>query len=101
VLAVLDYDQFHQVARELLEELQAIKATRQEQKLKELFARYAPLDDIRLPWAQSAIERGNRLLINAGSIEQPWSVTSDGKFESFGGKTLESIAPFWKFSLCR
>jgi len=99
VLAVLDYDRFRQVARDLLGELQAIKATRREQKLKELFARYAPLDDIRLPWAQAVIERGERLRINAGSIDQPWRVTLDGKFESFGGTTLESIAPFWKSSL--
>lgn len=99
VLAVLDYDLFRQVARDLLEELQAIKATRQDQKLKELFAKYAPLDDIRLPWAQAVIERGERLLINAGSIDQPWRVTLDGKFETFGGKTLESIAPHWNRTL--
>ncbi|HVX11580.1 MAG TPA: hypothetical protein VHC22_10400 [Pirellulales bacterium] len=101
VLAVLDYDRFGKVSRDLLGELQTIKATRQEQKLKELFAKYAPLDDIRLPWAQAVIERGERLLINAGSIEQPWRVTIDGKFESFGGKTLESIAPYWKSVYCR
>jgi hypothetical protein len=101
VLAVLDYDRFGKVSRDLLGEIQTIKATRQDQKLKELFAKYAPLDDIRLPWAQAVIERGERLLINAGSIEQPWRVTVDGKFESFGGKTLESIAPFWKSTYCR
>jgi dipeptidyl-peptidase-3 len=101
VLAVLDYDRFGQVARDLLGELQTIKATRQDQKLKELFAKYAPLDDIRLPWAQAVIERGERLRINAGSIEQPWRVTIDGEFESFGGKTLESIAPYWKSTYCR
>lgn len=99
VLSVLDYDRFHLVAHDLLAELQAIKAARQEEKLKDLFDRYAPLDDIQLPWAQAVIERGARLLINAGSIEQPWHVTIDGKFASFGGKTLESIAPFWKANL--
>jgi hypothetical protein len=51
---------------------------------------------IREPWAQAVIKRGEKLVINAGYVEQPWRVTSDGKYESLGGETLESIAPFWK-----
>jgi hypothetical protein len=42
------------------------------------------------------IKRGQHLAINAGYVEQPWRVTRDGKYETFGGKTLESIAPYWK-----
>jgi hypothetical protein len=29
-------------------------------------------------------------------VEQPWSITSAYKYKTFGGNTLESIAPFWK-----
>jgi hypothetical protein len=98
VLVVTDYDKFQQVARDVLALLQDIKANRQEQRLKDLFARYAPLDAINQPWAQAIIRRGQALAINAGSVEQPWRITRDGKYETFGGKTLESIAPFWKAS---
>src|SRR5262249_52055691 len=91
-----DYDKFHQVAHDLLGELQAIKANRQEQKLKELFERDAPLDAIHEPWAQAVIRRGQDLAINAGSVDQPWRITRDGKYEVQGGKTLESIPPYWK-----
>jgi dipeptidyl-peptidase-3 len=96
VLAVKDYDKFQQAARDLLEELQAIKANREEAKLKALFGKSAPLDAIHEPWAKAVIRRGQHLAINAGYVEQPWRVTRDGKYETFGGKTLESIAPFWK-----
>jgi dipeptidyl-peptidase III len=96
VLVVADYDKFQQVARDLLGELQTIKANRQEKQLKELFDRYSPLDAINQAWARAIIERGQHLAINAGSIEQPWRITRDGKFETFGGNTLESIAPYWK-----
>jgi hypothetical protein len=96
VLAVVDYDKFQNVARAVLGELQAIKANREEARLKELFSKYAPLDAIREPWAQAVIKRGEKLVINAGYVEQPWRVTPDGKYESLGGETLESIAPFWK-----
>jgi dipeptidyl-peptidase III len=96
VLAVVDYDQFQNVARTGLGELQAIKANREEQQLKMLLGEYAPLSAIRQPWAQAVIRRGQQLAINAGSVEQPWRVTAEGKYEIFGGSTLESIAPFWK-----
>ena len=95
VLAVTDYDKFHKVAVDVLAELQAIKANRDEAALKTIFAKYAPLDAIGQPWAQALIARGADLLINAGYVEQPWRITPDGKFESFGGTTLESIAPYW------
>jgi dipeptidyl-peptidase-3 len=96
VLVVRDYDKYQKVARDLLEELQRIKALRQQKELQDLFAKYAPLDDIRLPWAQAVIQRGQNLLLNAGSIEQPWRITRDLKYETLGGSTLESIAPFWR-----
>jgi dipeptidyl-peptidase-3 len=96
VLAVKDYDKFRQIAFDLLGELQAIKASREEQKLKELFARDAPLEAVNEPWAQAVIRRGRNLALNAGYVEQPWRVTADGKYETFGGTTLESIAPYWK-----
>jgi dipeptidyl-peptidase-3 len=95
VLVVVDYDKFHQVARDVLGELQAIKANRQSDKLKELFSRYAPLEAIHQPWAEAMIRRGETLAINAGSVDQPWRISADGKFETFGGTTLESIAPYW------
>ena len=96
VLVVTDYDKFHKVVHDLLEELQAIKANREEAKLKTLFAEDAPLDAIHEPWAEAIIRRGANLLVNAGYVEQPWHVTGNGTYESFGGKTLESIAPYWK-----
>ena len=96
VLAVVDYDQFQSVARAVLGELQAIKANREEKQLEALFNEYAPLSAIEQPWAQAVIRRGEHLAINAGSVEQPWRVTADGKYEVLGGSTLESIAPFWK-----
>ena len=96
VLAVVDYEQFQNVARAVLGELQAIKANREEKQLKALFSEYAPLSAIEQPWAQAVIRRGQHLAINAGYVEQPWRVTAEGKYEMFGGSTLESIAPFWK-----
>ena len=96
VLAVVDYDQFQNAARTVLGELQAIKANREEQQLKALFADDAPLSAIEQPWAQAVIRRGEHLAINAGYVDQPWRVTADGKYEMLGGITLESIAPFWK-----
>ena len=96
VLVVTDYDQFQNVARTVLGELQAIKANREEKQLIALFSEYAPLSAIEKPWAQAVIHRGQHLAINAGYVEQPWRVTAEGKYEMLGGSTLESIAPFWK-----
>ena len=96
VLAVSDYDRFQSAVRTVLGELQAIKANREENQLKELFSKYAPLSAIGQPWAQAVIQRGRRLAINAGSVEQPWRVTAEGQYEILGGNTLESIAPFSK-----
>ena len=96
VLAVVDYDQFQNVARAVLGELQAIKANREEKQLKLLFSEHAPLSAIEQPWAQAVIRRGQHLAINGGYVEQPWRVTAEGKYEMLGGNTLESIAPFWK-----
>ena len=96
VLAVSDYDRFQSAVRTVLGELQAIKANREENQLKELFSKYAPLSAIGQPWAQAVIQRGRRLAINAGSVEQPSRVTAEGQYEILGGNTLESIAPFSK-----
>lgn len=94
-LWVKDYDLFHQVAVEVLGELQSIKANRDEAGLVKLFETHAPLDAIKEPWAQSVIERGKNLKINAGYVEQPWAITSTD-FESYGSDTLESIAPYFE-----
>ena len=96
ILRVKDYDKFHQVAVELLGELQRIKANREEEALVKLFDTHAPLNAIKEAWAQAVIDRGKDLKINAGYVEQPWRVNSDMVFESFGGTTLESIAPFFE-----
>lgn len=95
VLRVKDYGKFHQAAVDLLGELQSIKANREEKKLVALFDQYAPLAEIKKPWAQAIINRGKDLKINAGYVEQPWRVNSKLQFESFGGETLESIAPYF------
>ncbi len=95
ILVVKDYDKFYELSKVLLGELQNIKATRNEEGLKKLFEKYAPLDEINSQWAQAIIKRGENLKINSGYVEQPWKVTSDLRFKSMGGKTLESVAPFW------
>ena len=94
-LRVKSYEKFYEVAVNLLGELQSIKANREEAKLTHLFETYAPLDAIKEPWAQSIIERGKDLKINAGYVEQPWAVVSGPEFRSFGGTDLESIAPYF------
>ena len=95
VLVVKDYDGFQKVAREVLGQLQDIKAERKQDDLKKLFDQDAPLDAINTPWAQAIIARGESLKINSGYVEQPWRVTPSLKFETEGGKTLESVAPYW------
>ncbi|MFM8314932.1 MAG: hypothetical protein ACKOA8_11665, partial [Deltaproteobacteria bacterium] len=75
--------------------LQTIKATRNEEALKKLFEKYAPLDEIQSDWAQAIIKRGENLKINSGYVEQPWKVTPNLKFQAMGGTTLDSVAPFW------
>ncbi len=95
ILVVKDPEKFQEVSRALLGQLQKIKATRDEAGLKNLFEKYAPLDEINSDWAQAIIKRGESLKINSGYVEQPWIVTSSSRFKSLGGKTLESIAPFW------
>lgn len=95
VLAVVDYDKFYTVSRDLFGELQRIKAVKDTDALRDLFAKYAPLEEINSPWAKAILARGKDLKINAGYVEQPWRVTSEGKYEAFGGKTLDSIAPHW------
>ncbi len=95
VLAVADYDDFYEVSKELLGELQMIKANKETQKLVDLFAKDAPLEAIEEPWAKAIVKRGQDLKINAGYVEQPWWVTEDGKYLSEGDRTLDSIAPHW------
>ena len=98
ILVVKDYDKFYEVSKSLLGELQSIKANRNDEGLKTLFDKYAPLDEINSDWAQAIIKRGENLKINSGYVEQPWKITSKLKFESLGDKTLESIAPHWSES---
>lgn len=95
ILRVKDYDKFHEVAVEVLGELQRIKANREQESLIKLFEVHAPLEAINEPWAQAVIDRGKYLKINSGYVEQPWRITADLAFESFGGRTLESIAPYF------
>ena len=93
VWAVTDYEKYHQACVELLGELQRIKATRDDKALKDIFEKYAPLEEIKKPWAQAVIKRGKKLAINDGTIEQPWEI-SDGDVKVFGNTTLEEIAPY-------
>jgi dipeptidyl-peptidase-3 len=92
-LAVTDHDKFHQACVELLAELQRIKATRDEKALKTLYAKHAPLDEIKKPWLQAVIQRGKKLAINDGTIEQPWEI-SKGNVKVLGTVSLEGIAPY-------
>jgi hypothetical protein len=98
ILVVKDYDKFYEVSKALLGELQSIKANRNDEGLKNLFEKYAPLDEINSDWAQAIIKRGENLKINSGYVEQPWKITSKLKFEPLGDKTLEGIAPYWSES---
>lgn len=98
ILVVKDYDKFYEVSKALLGELQSIKANRNDEGLKNLFEKYAPLDEINSDWAQAIIKRGENLKINSGYVEQPWKITSKLKFEPLGDKTLEGIAPYWSDS---
>ncbi len=94
VLGVVDYDKYYKVCYELLEELQRIKAVRDEAALARIFADEAPLKEIEQPWLQAVIQRGLKLSINNGAIEQPWKIDKN-KVATFGGDTIESIAPFY------
>ena len=96
ILRVKDYEKFHEVAVEVLGELQRIKANREQESLVKLFETHAPLEAIHEPWAQAIIERGKYLKINSGYVEQPWRITQELAFESYGGRTLESIAPYFE-----
>lgn len=93
VYEIVDYDKYHKACIELLGTLQNIKAERLESDLKDLYAKYAPLESIREPWLQAIIRRGKDLAINAGTFEQPWEVVN-GKIQTYGTLTEEGIAPF-------
>ncbi|HRK03045.1 MAG TPA: hypothetical protein PLH57_10305, partial [Oligoflexia bacterium] len=107
VLNVKDYALFHATALKTLEDLQRIKASRGETEMRELFAKYAPLDAINEPWAQAIIERGAKLRMSNGTVEQPWKMNRKGVVKVFGdSSSMESIATFWnaclyKPHLCR
>lgn len=97
VLMVKDYEKFHQVSKDLLSELQRIKAVRDESALKKLFNDKAPLDAIHQDWAQSIIARGQRLAINSGSIDQVWRVSRKGDFKTLGSSlSLKDAAQTWR-----
>lgn len=93
VYEIVDYDKYHDACVELLGKLQNIKAERLEDDLKDLYAKYAPLESIREPWLQAIIRRGKDLAINAGTFEQPWEVVN-GKIQTFGTLSAEGIAPY-------
>lgn len=107
VLNVKDYELFHRIAFATLEELQRVKATRQEAEMRALFAKYAPLDAIDESWAQAVIERGAKLRMSYGTVEQPWKLNRKGRVKTFGdASSMELIAPYWaacatKPHLCR
>lgn len=95
VLAVKDYELFHQGCVDLLSKLQRIKAEKEEEELKALFTQFAPLDEIKKPWLQAVIQRGCALSGNAGFIEQPWEIL-EGEVRVLGEPTLVGIAPFFR-----
>ncbi|MFL5785673.1 MAG: dipeptidyl-peptidase 3 family protein, partial [Bacteriovoracaceae bacterium] len=61
VYIITDYEKYYQVSKELLGRLQLIKAEREEQELKAIYEKYAPLAAIREPWLQAIIKRGENL----------------------------------------
>jgi dipeptidyl-peptidase-3 len=93
VYVVNDYDKYHQVCLSLLGEIQNIKAEREEEALKNLYFKYAPLAAIQESWMQGLIFRGSSLAINAGTFEQPWMIVND-EVELFGTLTSEGVAPY-------
>lgn len=97
LLKVLDYEGFQRVSRDLLAELQRIKAVRDEGALRQLLAEQAPLTAAQLPWALDVVTRGEALLYNAGSVEQPWDISPQPRLQlsTLGGLTLVESAPHW------
>ncbi len=96
VLAVVDYDKCREVAIKLLSDLQRIKALREVDEMKALFAKYAATESINEPWAWALIDRGRDIAAFRGYVDQPWKISSDRRrIEVMGGSTLESVAPFW------
>ena len=93
VYEIVDYEKYHEACIELLGKLQNIKAERLEDELREIYAKYAPLESIREPWLQAIIRRGKDLAINAGTFEQPWEIVN-GKVQTYGTLSGEGIAPF-------
>ncbi|HXH32659.1 MAG TPA: hypothetical protein VNJ01_17810 [Bacteriovoracaceae bacterium] len=95
VLKVVDYDRYLQVCTEVLRDLQHIKAEREEQTLKDIYLKYAPLAAINDSWLQAVIKRGSNLSINAGTFEQPWDIVSGG-VRVYGTLSSEGIAPYFE-----
>ena len=98
VLRVKDYDKFQIMARELLGELQHLKAVRDQKGLDDLMAKDAPTEAINSDWAKAIIQRGEGLAYSAGAVQQPWVIRTDDLkrgpyFEVCGKPELESIAP--------
>lgn len=93
VYAIADYEKYHEACVELLATLQNIKAEREEDELKELYKKYAPLEAIREPWLQTIIARGKDLKVNSGTFEQPWEIVK-GKVKVYGNLDREAIAPY-------
>ena len=97
VLQVKDYQKFHDVSVELLQQLQQMKATRDVEGAKKLFAELAPLEMANEDWARAIIKRGENLAFNAGSIQQPWRVMGNLEFHTLcEGSLLENAAQGWR-----
>ena len=95
VLAVVDYDQFQSVAREVLGELQAIKANGKSSSSRRSSAstpRYQRSTSPGHRRSSSAVKRWRLMPARWDSRD----VSPEGKYEILGSTTLESIAPFWK-----
>ena len=96
VLSVIDYEKCHEVAVKLLSDLQRIKALREVDEMKVMFAKYAATESINEPWAWALVDRGKDIAFFRGFVDQPWRISKDRmKIETFGQTTLESIAPYW------
>ena len=92
IIFVKDYDLYQKEAVRLLEELQRIKATRDVEALKKLFATDGELSDIEKPWMQNLMKRAEKLRYFIPTVVQPWTLTPKGEFKIIGDLSLKSVA---------
>lgn len=74
VLTVKDVNLCQQVARQLLSELQTIKAYRKKEELTTLMATYAPLGELNASWVQAAIKRAEPLRFYQETVEERFEI---------------------------